>query len=53
MNETIVPIRRALISVFDKRGLIELAQVLAATRHAAHCEWRQPISARGGRSRCH
>jgi phosphoribosylaminoimidazolecarboxamide formyltransferase / IMP cyclohydrolase len=31
MSETIVPIRRALISVFDKRGLIELAQALAAS----------------------
>ncbi len=31
MSETIVPIRRALISVFDKRGLIELAHALAAT----------------------
>ena len=29
MSETIVPIRRALISVSDKRGLVELAQVLA------------------------
>ena len=31
MSETIVPIRRALISVFDKRGLIELARALAAS----------------------
>ncbi|MGO9999114.1 MAG: bifunctional phosphoribosylaminoimidazolecarboxamide formyltransferase/IMP cyclohydrolase, partial [Acetobacteraceae bacterium] len=31
MSETIVPIRRALISVFDKCGLIELAQALAAS----------------------
>ena len=30
MGETIVPIRRALISVYDKRGLIELARALAA-----------------------
>jgi phosphoribosylaminoimidazolecarboxamide formyltransferase/IMP cyclohydrolase len=31
MSETIVPIRRALISVFDKQGLTELARVLAGT----------------------
>ena len=31
MSESIVPIRRALISVFDKRGLIELAQAVAAS----------------------
>ena len=31
MSETIVPIRRALISVFNKRGLIELAHFLAAS----------------------
>jgi phosphoribosylaminoimidazolecarboxamide formyltransferase / IMP cyclohydrolase len=29
MSETIVPIRRALISVFDKQGLVELARALA------------------------
>ncbi len=29
MSERIVPIRRALLSVFDKRGLAELAQTLA------------------------
>ena len=28
MNETIVPIRRALMSVSDKTGLVELAQFL-------------------------
>jgi phosphoribosylaminoimidazolecarboxamide formyltransferase/IMP cyclohydrolase len=31
MSEAVIPIRRALISVFDKRGLIELAQALAAS----------------------
>jgi phosphoribosylaminoimidazolecarboxamide formyltransferase/IMP cyclohydrolase len=31
MSEAIVPIRRALFSVFDKEGLIELARVLAAS----------------------
>ena len=30
MSEAIVPIRRALMSVFDKRGLVELARFLAA-----------------------
>jgi phosphoribosylaminoimidazolecarboxamide formyltransferase/IMP cyclohydrolase len=30
MSETVVPIRRALFSVHDKQGLIELAQALAA-----------------------
>jgi phosphoribosylaminoimidazolecarboxamide formyltransferase/IMP cyclohydrolase len=30
MNEAIIPIRRALISVFDKQGLIDLARALAA-----------------------
>ena len=30
MSETFVPIRRALLSVSDKRGLIELARALAA-----------------------
>ena len=30
MSETIVPIRRALFSVFDKQGLLELARTLAA-----------------------
>jgi phosphoribosylaminoimidazolecarboxamide formyltransferase/IMP cyclohydrolase len=30
MSEAIVPIRRALLSVFDKRGLPELAKALAA-----------------------
>jgi phosphoribosylaminoimidazolecarboxamide formyltransferase/IMP cyclohydrolase len=29
MSETLVPVRRALFSVFDKRGLIELATALA------------------------
>jgi phosphoribosylaminoimidazolecarboxamide formyltransferase / IMP cyclohydrolase len=29
MSETVVPIRRALLSVFDKRGLVELARFLA------------------------
>src|SRR5437868_6880717 len=29
MNETVVPVRRALMSVFDKRGLVELARFLA------------------------
>jgi phosphoribosylaminoimidazolecarboxamide formyltransferase/IMP cyclohydrolase len=28
MSETVVPIRRALLSVFDKRGLVELARFL-------------------------
>jgi len=31
LSESIVPIRRALFSVFDKRDLIELARVLAQT----------------------
>jgi phosphoribosylaminoimidazolecarboxamide formyltransferase/IMP cyclohydrolase len=31
MNEAIIPIRRALISVFNKQGLIDLARALAAT----------------------
>ena len=31
MNEAIIPIRRALISVFDKEGLFDLARALAAT----------------------
>jgi phosphoribosylaminoimidazolecarboxamide formyltransferase / IMP cyclohydrolase len=30
MNEAIIPIRRALISVFDKQGLIDLSRALAA-----------------------
>jgi phosphoribosylaminoimidazolecarboxamide formyltransferase/IMP cyclohydrolase len=30
MSETIVPIRRALFSVFDKQGLVELARVLVS-----------------------
>jgi phosphoribosylaminoimidazolecarboxamide formyltransferase / IMP cyclohydrolase len=30
MSETVVPIRRALLSVFDKRGLTELANALAS-----------------------
>ena len=29
MSETVVPIRRALLSVFDKRGLVELARFLS------------------------
>jgi phosphoribosylaminoimidazolecarboxamide formyltransferase/IMP cyclohydrolase len=29
MNETVVPVRRALFSVFDKRGLVGLARALA------------------------
>jgi phosphoribosylaminoimidazolecarboxamide formyltransferase/IMP cyclohydrolase len=31
MSETLVPIRRALLSVYDKRGLIELAHTLVAS----------------------
>jgi phosphoribosylaminoimidazolecarboxamide formyltransferase / IMP cyclohydrolase len=34
VSDMIVPIRRALISVFDKRGLIELARALSA--HGTH-----------------
>src|SRR5262245_50127096 len=30
MSEAIVPIRRALMSVFEKRGLVDLAQFLAS-----------------------
>jgi phosphoribosylaminoimidazolecarboxamide formyltransferase/IMP cyclohydrolase len=30
MNSTVVPIRRALFSVYDKRGLLELAEALRA-----------------------
>jgi len=30
MSDSIIPIKRALISVFDKRGLIDLARALAA-----------------------
>jgi AICAR transformylase/IMP cyclohydrolase PurH len=31
MNQAIIPVRRALISVFDKEGLIDLARALAAS----------------------
>ncbi len=32
MSDSIIPIKRALISVFDKRGLIDLARALAAAK---------------------
>ncbi len=32
MSESIIPVKRALISVFDKQGLIELARVLAVAK---------------------
>ena len=44
MSESVVPIRRALLSVYDKRGLVELARSLAA---AGSSSW--PAAARGPR----
>ena len=32
MSESIIPVKHALISVFDKQGLIELARVLAVAK---------------------
>ena len=46
MSETIVPIRRALISVFDKRGLIELARALAASGTQLLASGGTPVGAR-------
>ena len=40
--DDVVPIRRALLSVSDKRGLIELARVLAESRRPPAGQRRHP-----------
>ena len=51
MSETIVPIRRALISVYDKRGPDRSGAGTRGQRHRAPGQRRQPVSARRCRSR--
>ena len=46
--DAVVPIRRALLSVSDKRGLIDLARALAGGRDASPGQRRHPRGARRG-----